>query len=261
MTHLRYLVGGIALTGLAFLATGASALSLDGLELYLPFDENGGKTAEDMSGNGNDGSLEGDVAWVEGVNGSAVEVSDGAADNFVSVPNDDSLNPTETMSIVAWCLMSTMPDDNNSIITKADTWMLHTSNWRGGGDPVEWEPLFWTPAFVAWQTTASATVALNEWHHIAGVYDGSTVLTYLDGEEVGSFDQSGSLATSNVDVIIGRDSRGCCVERKAQQAIDDAMIWSRALSEGEGNEIIAGVLLDVDAAGKTATTWARLKRK
>ncbi len=261
MTYLRYVLGGAVLAASTFIATGANALNLNGLELYLPFDENGGKSAEDLSGNGNDGTLEGDVAWVDGVNGFAIEVSDGAADNFVSVPNHDSLNPTDEMSLAVWCFVSTMPDSHNSIITKADTWMLHTSNWRGGGDPIEWEPLFWTPGFVAWQTTASATVPLNEWHHIAGVYDGSTVLTYLDGKEVGSFDQPGSLATSAVDVVIGRDSRGCCADRKATQAIDDAMIWSRAISEAEVGEIFRGEFLAVDAAGKTTTTWARLKRK
>jgi len=259
MTHTRHLFSVAVLAGLASLAIHSSALDLDGLELYLSFDENGGKTAGDLSGNGNDGSLEGDVSWVPGVNGSAIEVSDGAAGNFVSVPNHASLNPTDTMSLVAWCSVSTMPDDNNSIITKADTWMIHSSNWRGVGGAIDWEPLIWSPGFVAWQTTASANVPLEEWHHFAGVYDGDIVRTYIDGEEVGTFDQSGSIATSEVDVIIGRDSRGCCADRKSTQSIDDAMVWSRALSKNEVNEIYDGNFLAVDLAGKTTTTWARLK--
>lgn len=261
MAHLRSMVGAAVVGGLAFLAVGATALDLDGLELYLPFDENGGKTAADLSGNGNDGSLEGDVAWVPGVNGSAVEISDGAAANFVSVPSNDSLNPTDEISLVAWALVTTMPDSHNSLITKADTWMIHTSTWRGGGDPIEWEPLIWSPGFVAWQTTASAMVPLGEWHHFAGTYDGSVTLTYIDGEQVGSFDQSGSIATSDVPVVIGRDSRGCCDGRKALQVIDDAMIWSRAISEAEVNEIFNGNFLAVDPAAKMATTWSRLKQQ
>ncbi len=261
MDHVRTMFGAAAVAGMAFLTVSATALDLTGLELYLPFDENSGNTAEDMSGNGNDGSLEGDVAWIPGVNGSAVEVSDGAPDNFVSVPNAASLNPTDEISLVAWALVTSMPDAHNSIITKADTWMIHTSNWRGGGDPIEWEPLIWSPGFVAWQTTASASVPLGEWHHFAGTYDGSITRTYIDGEEMGTFDQAGGIATSDVDVIIGRDSRGCCAARKSMQAIDDAMIWSRALSAKDVNDIIDGVLLDVDPAGKTATTWARIKRQ
>ncbi len=259
MTHTRRLFGVVMLAGLTSLAVRSSALDLDGLELYLPFDENGGKSAGDLSGNGNDGSLEGDVTWVAGVDGSAVEISDGDADNFVSVPNHDSLNPTEEISLVAWCSVATMPNSHNSIITKADTWMIHTSNWRGVGGAIDWEPLIWSPGFVAWQTTASATVPLEEWHHFAGVYDGDVVTTYIDGEEAGTFSQSGTIATSDVDVIIGRDSRGCCADRLAMQTIDDAMIWSRALSKKEVNEIYDGNFLAVDAKGKTTTTWARLK--
>lgn len=261
MAHLRSMFGAAVVGGLAFLAVGAVALDLDGLELYLPFDENGGKTAADLSGNGNDASLEGDVSWVPGKNGFAVEISDGAAENFVSVPNHDSLNPEEEISLVAWALVTAMPDSHNSLITKADTWMIHTSNWRGVGAAIDWEPLIWSPGFVAWQTTASASVPLEEWHHFAGVYDGSVTLTYIDGEEVGSFKQSGSVATSGVDVVIGRDSRGCCADRKALQIIDDAMVWSRAISGAEVNEIFDGNFLAVDPAAKMATTWSRLKQR
>ena len=248
---------------MALFAHGAAASTsvevTDGLVLYLNFDEGAGTTAADSSGAGNDGTLVGNVAWVAGQIGGGISVSDDAAENMVVVANDPSLNPDSEITLAAWARVDAMPDSHNSIITKADTWMIHTSNWRGVGGAIDWEPLIWSPGFVAWQTTASATVPLEEWHHFAGVYDGDVVTTYIDGEEAGTFSQSGTIATSDVDVIIGRDSRGCCADRLAMQTIDDAMSWSRALSKKEVNEIYDGNFLAVDAKGKTTTTWARLK--
>ena len=232
------------LVALALFAHGAAAsVSVevtDGLVLYLNFDEGAGTTARDSSGAGNDGTLVGNVSWVPGQIGGAISVGDDAFENSVVVANDPSLNPDSEITLAAWARSESYPDDNNSLITKADTWMIHVSNWRGEAGSIDWEPLIWSPGFVAWQTTASALVALGEWHHFVGTYDGATTVTYIDGEEVGRFDQTGPIATSDVDVVIGRDSRSCCAERKATQIIDEAMIWNRAIGPGEVGIVMSG---------------------
>ena len=43
--------------------------------------------------------------------------------------------------------------------------------------------------------------------------------------------------------------------------VDDAAIWSRALSEAEINEAMNGGLLDVSPQNKTATTWGSIKQR
>jgi hypothetical protein len=252
------------LVALALFAHGAAASTsvevTDGLVLYLNFDEGAGTTAADSSGAGNDGTLVGNVSWVAGQIGGGISVSDDAAENMVVVANDPSLNPDSEITLAAWARVDAMPDSHNSLITKADTWMIHTSNWRGEDGAIDWEPLIWSPGFVAWQTTASAIVPLGEWHHFAGTYDGATTVTYIDGEEVGRFDQSGAVATSDVDVVIGRDSRGCCGDRKAAQLIDEAMIWNRAIGPGEVGIVMSGGVA-VEARGKLATAWGALKTR
>jgi len=248
------------LVALALIAHGASALDKSGLVLHLTFDEGSGTMAADSSGAGNDGTLVGNVSWVAGAVGGAISISDDDGANMVVVPNSASLNPETEITLAAWALVNTMPDSHNSIITKADTWMIHTSNWRGEDGAIDWEALLWTPGFVAWQSSSSAVVPLGEWHHFAGVYNGSIIITYIDGQEAGSFDQSGPLATSDVDVVIGRDSRGCCGDRKASQMIDEAMVWSRALSASEVSEVMAGVT-PVELQGKLATSWGSMKAR
>jgi beta-galactosidase len=236
----------------------AAGLDMKGLVLYLPFDEGTGKTAKDASGNKNDGAFQGKVDWVQGKYGKAAQVADSAPGDMIIVKNNASLEITKQISLVAWAKIDTMPDGHCSIMTKAETWMLHTSTWRGPG--FEWEPLFWAGGgFGAWQTSASVNVAKGEWHHVAGVYDGKQILTYIDGEQKGQVARSGDIVITNADVTIGRDSRGCCSSRKSSQALDDVMIWSRVLSAAEVKEIMRGVSLAVEASGKAATAWGVLK--
>jgi hypothetical protein len=248
----------MAVTIFLALTSAATALDSKGLVLYLPFDEGSGATAKDASGNGNDGKLNGKASWTAGKFGKAVLVTDEAPDNMVVVKNSASLKLTTAASLVAWCNLETMPDGHNSIITKADAWMIHTSNWRGPG--FEWEPLFWTPAFVAWQTTASVNMPKAEWHHVVGTWDGKQVLTYIDGKQAGKVAQVGAnLADNAADIVVGRDSRGCCNARKARMTIDEVMIWNRVLNENEVKEVMKENAFAVNPSGKAAMTWAHLR--
>jgi hypothetical protein len=57
---------------------------------WWKLDETSGDIAYDSSGNGNDGTLQGDPQWVAGKLGGALE-GDGTGD-YVRVPHSDSLN-------------------------------------------------------------------------------------------------------------------------------------------------------------------------
>ena len=71
----------------------------DGLTAYWSFDEGSGTTAEDVIG-GNDGTLNGDPNWVDGISGKALDF-DGSGD-YVDVANSPDLNPTDAITITAW---------------------------------------------------------------------------------------------------------------------------------------------------------------
>jgi len=72
----------------------------DILGLWL-FDEGSGTIVSDSSGNGNDGEIIGDLPWVAGQYGTALEFP-GESMNLVMLPNSDSLNPTAGITIMAW---------------------------------------------------------------------------------------------------------------------------------------------------------------
>jgi hypothetical protein len=234
----------------------ATALDKAGMVLYLSFDEGEGETAKDRSGNGNDGQLQGNVQWVDGQHGKAVYFSDDAAANMVVVADDNTLDITGSMTIAMWVNIESIgPDGSNSLITKADTYMIHTSNWGGRG--IEQELLLWP--FDQWQTTASTPIQINEWRHVTGVYNGSDIIMYIDGELMGQRARAGAIASTNSDLVIGRDSRACCNARRTAQTLDEIMIFSRALSEREIEEAMEADSFPVNPSGSLAATWGEMK--
>lgn len=233
------------------------ALDLKGLVLYIPFDEGSGKTAKDISGNGNDGSLQGKVDWVPGKFGKAVSIKEDAANNMVVVKDSNSLDITDAISMVAWVNLGVLLDTYNGIITKAETYMLHTDE-QGG--KVRVDPLVWNGgSYGTWPSPAALLVPHDEWHHVAGVFNGKQIITYLDGKPGTPFSRPVTIDVTNADVVIGRDSRGCCNTRKAAQIIDEVMIWNRALSEDEVNEIMKGNFMVVSPKEKLTSMWGYIK--
>lgn len=234
------------------------AVDMDGLVLHLAFNEGAGTVASDSSGTGNDGELVGDVQWVDGLAGSgALYISGSAAENMVVVPDDDTLDITDAMTISIWANIEANPDGSNSLITKADTYMIHTSDWSGNG--LEQELLLWP--FAAWQTTASTPIQPNEWSHVVGTFDGSLVKMYIDGEFMGEVEwPNGQIAVTESDLVIGRDSRSCCAGRISTLTIDDVMLFSRALSDAEVMELFNNLPTAVEPDGLLTTSWGELKQ-
>ncbi|HGJ65959.1 TPA: LamG domain-containing protein [bacterium] len=236
-----------------------SAVNTKGLVVYLPFDDGKGKTAVDASGNGNNGDFQGDASWVDGKFGKAVSVSDKAANNMVVIKANPSLDITQALTLMAWVNLGAIPDTYNGIITKAETYMLHTDE-QGG---VRVDPLVWFGgSYGTWPSSAAVLVPHDEWHHVAGVFNGKNIVTYLDGKPGTPFARAGEIDVTQADVVIGRDSRGCCNTRKSAQIIDEVMIWSRALNEAEVNELMKNggkVAFAVDPNGKLTSKWGQIK--
>ncbi|MGQ3685877.1 MAG: LamG domain-containing protein, partial [Candidatus Loosdrechtia sp.] len=75
-------------------------------------------------------------------------------------------------------------------------------------------------------------LSLNAWHHLVGVYNGSTLKLYVNGTEVNSIAASGSLDTSTYPLRIGTRAVDP-VNRYFKGSIDEVRVYNRALSEQE----------------------------
>ena len=81
-------------------------------------------------------------------------------------------------------------------------------------------------------TAESPILKANQWHHLAGVYDGKEARLYLDGELIGSKERSGSRKKNDLPLIIGGDV-------------------TRA---GEGSDLFSGLIDEVRITNKARYT-------
>ena len=217
----------------------------------------------------------------------------------IEVPNSDSLNPKEAITIEAWM---NMEKPVGECVAK---------DWGGSRDYIFPEIVQNGTGlrFVLWPGTKILDVPgleLNKWQHVAGVWDGDEMRAYIDGEEMGSTPYGGpELAATDASLYLGvGDSQNWF----CQGLIDEIRIWEVARTEAEINEFMMKILngdedglnaqysfdesdardstankndgdggfgkpayvdvtnqlnlepLSVDARDKLATTWAWLKR-
>jgi hypothetical protein len=74
-------------------------------------------------------------------------------------------------------------------------------------------------------------VSDGRWHHLVGVYDGSRLSVYVDGELDATIGATGRARTNDWPVFIGENSE--VANREWDGLIDDVRLYSYALSAKE----------------------------
>jgi len=200
------------------------------LVAHWRFDEGSGTIASDTSGNGNDGTVEGDAKWVAGRIGSSA-LSFDHSDDIVIVDYDPSLDIEDALTISLWV---NAPDvvTPNHMVTK------QPSGTAGNNYPGNYEFrikdntiqfLHQTSAGTDYsEYHSSSEITAGEWHHAAvSIVEGDFVEFYLDGVPAGSVAQLGTFGVLNDDSLrIGgrKDSRFF------NGILDDVYIYARALT-------------------------------
>ena len=231
------------------LVVSAGAQQKDHLVALYLFDDKTGDVVKDLSGNGNDGALQGDVKWVDGKFGGGLEFN--GADAFVEIPNSDSLALTDGLTITMWVNLNAYSTAGGTGVTKESSYKAGTQNQKtmmfrattAGGD--------WGNNVVA----GKSAIPLAEWHHVAATYDAASgdAIVYLDGKEDGREKFSGEIVPNTDVVWIGRG-----MAPFFDGIYDEVAIWNTPLSP---DEIITAMntLSAVEPAGKLASTWGRTK--
>lgn len=214
------LICGILAGGYWYFHSQASTLNAPGgdpftkgLVGYWKLDDGSGTTATDSSTNGNNGTLTNGPTWTTGQIGGAVQF-DGSNDS-IEISSVPALNGTFTYS--AWINLNSTPGGTVSIADKGSN--LRNLEILGGG-----YLSFWT-GFNAQTTT---TVSTSIWHHVVGLYDGTTTRLYVDGVLSNSATGTASSDSANTLSIGGFGGA-----RYFPGKIDEVRIYSRALSADE----------------------------
>ena len=214
-----------SLTGEFIVVATTAPAVVPGLVAAYPFDEGAGTTVFDVSGNGNNGTINGATWTTSGRYGNAL-VFDGTS-ALVTVNNSCSLQLNAAMTLEAWVNPDTVNSAYCDVIYKGnDNYYLEGTTVDGGGVPGIGGTFGGSDVVLF----GPATLALNTWTHLAATYDGTTARLYVNGTQVASQAQTGDIATSTNALQIGGDS---IYNQFFQGAIDEVRIYNRALSAAE----------------------------
>jgi hypothetical protein len=228
--------GNVTITGRYFGEgiQGPDGIPTQSLLIYAPLDDAWGgqsSTTSDLSGGDNDGTLTGAAwtsgDWEDGKFGKAVELDNNANEEIV-FPSSLSLSNNE-FTFAAW--VNTPGSAASQHIMGKIRW---STTWYGSQLSLSSSEAV---SFVVGNGGSSAgigsaAISTNEWHHVAGTYDGSEMHLYVDGVHVANrstslFVDPGSSYPISVNAWPG--STCCNYEGK----IDEVLVYNRSLSATE----------------------------
>ena len=215
-----------------------------GIVGHWDFNEGSGSILGDSSGYDNDGMVYG-ATWVDGIEGTALYL-DGIND-YIDVGNDDSLNPSDAITVAAWFKPESYTGSGNDpLVTKGYT--LHVDPYyqyhlgvngdlRTAGE---------RPGSFLFDVSVSGTIyevqtpidtwTAGNWYHIVGTFDGFTLAIYVNG----NLEDSETIAILSMmnygeDVYFGRFNNliGQDIDGYLPGTIDEIIIYDRALNAQE----------------------------
>jgi len=210
----------------------------DGLVGWWPFNGN----ANDESGNGNDGVVNGATLAADRNGMSNAAYSFDGASSVINVPSSQSLNIADSITISAWLLRAN-PQNNDgegifgpsNFLPDSPGFYLRIINQKadlGISSP-------YTEGF------SNQSILGENWYHLVAIYDNSTITIYINGildniSQVGpgNLDQW----TSSGDLTIGKEAYEGAPEiyHQFNGSLDDIAIYNRALTEQEIQALYAG---------------------
>ncbi len=191
----------------------------EGLVAYFPLDND----VLDASGNGNDGIVDGDPAFVEGVVGMAMEFD---GDDHVDTGNTDDL---AVWTIACWAKSPAAPSgDASSASGPVHREQNYQFNWNHQSDDFRASV---TVNAGGWHAASLGTLEADTWYHLAGTYDGEDLKAYVDGVLITTNDApSGPPAAETGTLKLGRHATAV---QYFTGTVDEAIVYSRVLSDPE----------------------------
>jgi hypothetical protein len=185
---------------------------------------------------GNNGTAE-NMSYTAGKVGQTFDFN-GA--NFVQVPDAPDLHFTDAMTVGAWvnlrAFSGSIPE---AIISKIGGPNLNQASYVFAVDQTTHQPYFAivTTDGVTGTVRSSIAITANQWTHIAGTYDGSTIKIYVNGQLEGTTPWNQPIFQGNNPLVIGCGLQNYSVPTAFFNGlIDEVGLYNRALSDSEIQE-------------------------
>lgn len=198
----------------AVMISAVSSRAADGPVAEWMFDEGSGNVVKDMTGNGNDGKING-ATWVKQGDGYAMSFD--GLDDVIDCGVGSTLDISGNLTLQAWIRPTDMGWAGACVVGKSYNQYQLLYSTRG---------LCW---FYVGQGSNSVgnKLALNQWWHVTGTYDGDRRRIYINGRLAGSA-KSPAPKPGKVSFIMGGLSG-----KFFQGQVDNVRVYDRAISEEE----------------------------
>jgi len=218
------------LVSLGFLLCVTAGSTRADLVAYWPMDEGSGTTVGDMMGMW-DGTITGDVTWIDGHEGMALDFPGG--NNFVNFGNVE-IGPSMTLSY--WCFNAAKTFERPlgqqaGNYTTVPGWAVYS---RDEGEGGVWFRVH--GADDAWNggdIIIADILPKDEWYHLAFTFDGETreLKGYYDGEMKASkiCEAGRAIYPAPSDLRLGNTGAGGAYTG----ALDEVAVWDHVMDEDE----------------------------
>ena len=245
-----FVIAVIAIVLMAINVAEARQAITDGLVSYWSFNKDSvaDKTVNDIFGN-SDGKMDGNVEVVKGKVGEALKFSGGhvdcgAAKDLTDIGDQLTLEMWIKPDKPGWAIIAgiSRSGNNSYVIAWSDQTRVDFNLWNG--------------ALETWPFHSVAQPDVNKWHHVAGVYDGSKAIIYINGDFDSEKKFEGDIKHNGENFWMGaRKSDGL----PFNGLLDELRLYNRGLSEDEINNNMDAVGLAVEPSQKLTVTWGSIK--
>ena len=204
-----------------------------GLKGWWPFNGN----ANDASGNGNNGTVQGATLTANRHGEPNKAYNFDGVDDQININHSSSISPVAQVSISAWVYPRAY-EDNKHVISKGSHINLNYRSYAilGPHQDKKWQ--FWVNSGGAELMVPSVSDAfLNQWNHIVAVYDGSKMKLYVNGVFEAEINKTGNINQTTEPLTFGSQKFYAFSDYWFDGKIDNVGIWDRALSASEAQAL------------------------
>jgi hypothetical protein len=196
----------------------------DGLLAWWACDEGEGTVVGDVSGNGRDGTfVNGDPAWVDGIYGNAVEL---VGPTLIEVPPLDMELSEATMA--GWIKPNGPQPDWSALIMTRDPGLATGFNVLGYQLAYHWND-----TSSSWSFRGGDMIAEDDWTFVAVTIEPDKATFYVNGEQGSVNEIAHEPCLWNSNIYLGGDGNESWIDRRMNGALDEVVMYDRALSAGE----------------------------